>query len=87
MNTMDSLSLFLDLILIAGLLTVGTLFYKVMKHICICLFWASHDTTYTLLNLRKGLTFWQIVKGLTKVYLVTFYKTHDLRMRGAERTS
>lgn len=84
---MDSLSLFLDLILIAGLLTVGTLFYKVMKHVGICLYWASYDTTYTVLNLRKGLSFWQTVKGLSKLYVKTIRDTHNLRMSGAERTS
>ena len=81
------MSMFPDLILLAGLLTVGTVVYKMLKHLGVCVFWATRDTVWVARNLREGVTFKQALIPLVKMYFKTIYKTHKLRMSGAERTS
>ena len=77
----------LDVILLAGLITLGTILYKVFKHFCICVYWASRDVTWVLLNLKQGVTLKQAFIPLVKMYFKTIYKTHRTRIMGAERTS
>ena len=77
----------MDIILLAGLLTVGTVIYKILKHMCICVFWATRDTVWIACNLRKDVTFRQAFLPLIKMYCNTIRETHKLRMSGVERTS
>ena len=77
----------MDIILLAGLLTVGTVIYKILKHRCICVFWATRDTVWVARNLREGVTLKQAFLPLIKMYCNTIRETHKLRMSGVERTS
>ncbi|QDP56524.1 MAG: hypothetical protein Tp118SUR00d2C21406351_30 [Prokaryotic dsDNA virus sp.] len=58
-----------------------------LKHLGICVFWASRDTIWVARNLREGVTFKQAFLPIVKMYFKTIYRTHNLRLSGCERTS